>query len=690
VGAGINAPSYGMRALALMIRLGSFYLLEVVVGSGAMGDVWRATDCRSGAVVAAKVLRASIASDPEVVARFVQEYSILAGLRHPNLVAVRDLVTEDNRLGIIMDFVEGTDLRSHLRSHSTLLPAEAVRIVAQVCRALTVTHAAGIVHRDVKPANILMDNAGVPYLTDFGIARLAHGPPLTKRSGLIGTPDYLAPELAESSSVTTAADIYALGVVLYELIAGRTPFAGGHPVAVLRRHIEQPPTPIPGCPAPLWDVVASTLAKEPSKRPAAISLAPRLEALTLQLDGLAAIPLLTDADENSIKAETIMGGKPAQGQDDQRAAPSSVEPLVSPSYRRPVRHIAVGCAVAVLLIGLVVAASMGIFGEGQTRDVGGRGSTPSIPRSLSTIVITIPPVSTTVDVDTPRVPIDVGGAPQSIVITPNGLIAYVANYYDNTLTPIDLANGKPGKPIPVNTTTVSMAITPDGTTVYVGAVAVQPVTVATGQLGARINVPQYPYGFAMAPSGSTVYVTDNLSATVTPIDVATGVPGRPIRVGDYPVAMAITPNGTRGYVANIRDDDVTPINLVTGVPGTPIHVGRGPDSIAVAPDGRTVYVANSESNNITPINVMTGTTGKPIDAGDTPEAIAITPNGARAYVANRFDNTVTAITLSTGVASSPIPVGFLPDAIAITPDGATAYVVNQDDNDVTPISLSGG
>ena len=155
---------------------------------------------------------------------------------------------------------------------------------------MAAVHAAGVIHRDIKPENLLLDtSAGRPMLklTDFGVARLSYGASLTKLSSLIGTPEYMAPELAENDSATQAADLYSAGVVLYEMLGGRTPFAGGHPLAILRRHVNQAPPPIPGIPAALWDQIARLLAKDPAARPA--SAADATASLVWQLPALSSL-----------------------------------------------------------------------------------------------------------------------------------------------------------------------------------------------------------------------------------------------------------------------------------------------------------------------------------------------------------------------------------------------------------------
>ena len=269
--------------------LGSYELGELL-GRGAMGAVHRATRTGSGDQIAVKVLRPELAADPELIARFVQERSVLCGLTHPNLVRVHDLVVEGGCAAIVMDLVDGSDLRQLLNQQGTLPPSDAARLVIELLSALTAVHASGIVHRDIKPENVLVGSDGGVRLTDFGIARLAHGPSLTRMSGLIGTPEYLAPELAEREHATPAADVYATGIVLYELLTGFTPFSGGHPVAVLRRHIDEDPPRPAGIPDALWDLLAAMLAKDPTARPTAAEAAQRLTTMAPALHGLPALP----------------------------------------------------------------------------------------------------------------------------------------------------------------------------------------------------------------------------------------------------------------------------------------------------------------------------------------------------------------------------------------------------------------
>ncbi|MEV6622164.1 protein kinase [Amycolatopsis sp. NPDC051106] len=292
--------------------LGSRYRLGDQLGTGAMGRVFAGSD-EQGRAYAFKVLRDELVEDPELVARFLQERSILVGLRHPNLVGVHDLVVEGETVAIVMDLVGGGDLRARLTAEKSLLPAEVARIGAGVAAALAAVHRAGVVHRDVKPENVLMDGT-VPRLTDFGISRLATATDLGRRSLLVGTPQYLAPELGKGLEATPASDLYSLGILLYELCCGVTPFAGQSTFAVIRLHESALPGRPAGVPDQLWDVLAWLLAKRPSDRPeSAQQVSTILDGLVLELmKEPLVLPLTTPPppvalNETGLGTETVYG-----------------------------------------------------------------------------------------------------------------------------------------------------------------------------------------------------------------------------------------------------------------------------------------------------------------------------------------------------------------------------------------------
>jgi serine/threonine-protein kinase len=254
--------------------LGSAYLLTEPIGRGAMGRVWRGVRRVDGSAVAVKVLRPELADDPDAVARFLTERSALRAVVDPHVVRVHDLVVEGSILAIVMDLVSGGDLRSALRAEGRLAPGPAIEAIGGVAAGLVAVHRAGIVHRDVKPENVLVTAGDPPVrLTDFGIARVVDGASLTRPTQLVGTPDYVAPELAAGRPPSPASDVYALGVMAYELLAGRRPFVGPSPAAVLRAHLDEAPVPPPGLDPGVWAMVAACLDKDPARRPAADEVA---------------------------------------------------------------------------------------------------------------------------------------------------------------------------------------------------------------------------------------------------------------------------------------------------------------------------------------------------------------------------------------------------------------------------------
>ena len=273
--------------------VGNSYVLIAPVGQGATGTVWRAIERSSGAYVAVKLLHESLLRQPKLVTRFVRERTILMMMRHENIVGVRDLFSVGESLALVMDFVAGGTLRDRLIATGTLPPSEAAHLLAQVSAALTQAHELGVVHRDVKPDNILLeaqpDGAAQVKLTDFGIARVLDTAGLTTPQAIMGTPHYMAPEAA-TGVVDPAADVYAVGVVLYELVSGHTPYSG-EPLAVLRRHIESEPDRPSGLPDAVWDTITWCLDKDPRRRPSAGELAIALRDLARQTAGEPALPV---------------------------------------------------------------------------------------------------------------------------------------------------------------------------------------------------------------------------------------------------------------------------------------------------------------------------------------------------------------------------------------------------------------
>lgn len=250
--------------------LGKRYEIDEVIGEGGMAKVFRGTDNVLDRTVAVKILAPQFAEDDQFVSRFRREAQAAAGLNHPNIVSVFDTGSTGSVHWIVMEYVEGRTLREAIRAEGRILPERAVEIAESVSRALDAAHAKGLVHRDIKPGNIMLTSDGQVKVMDFGIARATSADTVTQTAAVLGTAAYLSPEQAQGETVDARSDIYSLGVVLYEMLAGQQPFSGDSPVSVAYKHVTQdPPAPSsinPDVPESLDAVVMKAMAKNVDNR----------------------------------------------------------------------------------------------------------------------------------------------------------------------------------------------------------------------------------------------------------------------------------------------------------------------------------------------------------------------------------------------------------------------------------------
>ncbi|MBO0845947.1 MAG: serine/threonine protein kinase, partial [Nocardioides sp.] len=279
------------------------YRLDERIATGGMGEVWRATDTVLDREVAVKLLKREYADDSVFRARLETEAQHAAGLRHPGVAQVFDFGSGDpNGDGLppylVMEYVDGRPLSALLRPGSPMQPAAAVSLLAAVGDALGAAHAQGIVHRDVKPANILVTDDRQVRITDFGIARAADDVSLTRTGEVVGTPQYISPEQAEGKPATPASDVYALGAVGFECLAGHRPFVAETPVATALAHLRDPVPDLPDTvPPALAAVIRRSLAKDPGDRYA---------------DGAAVASALRAADAGSPAPEAALAAASTQ------------------------------------------------------------------------------------------------------------------------------------------------------------------------------------------------------------------------------------------------------------------------------------------------------------------------------------------------------------------------------------------
>ncbi|MBU2666426.1 serine/threonine protein kinase [Actinoplanes bogorensis] len=377
--------------------VGSSYVLQRPIGQGATGTVWEALDQSTGRSVAVKLLHESLLRQPKLVTRFVQERTILRMLRHRNVVRVRDLFSVGETIGLVMDLVSGGSLRDLLRTEHTVGPGEAARLTAQVAAALAEAHDLGVVHRDLKPDNILLAMAdGRPdtRLTDFGVARILNTPSMTTPSAVVGTPHYMSPEAFHGATASPATDVYALGVLLYELVSGHPPYMSDSIPDLMRRHLEGNPIRRPGIPGPVWDVITACMEQKPRLRPTAAELVADLSDAARRFADVPALPppstesLLEQARPAPILQPAI---EPVRSEP---LLPPPPESLV-PAPRRPERRNAVPSwrwarpgATMALIAGAMVASAVATTAWNI-------GRSDSTPQDLAAPQVVTAPASTT-------------------------------------------------------------------------------------------------------------------------------------------------------------------------------------------------------------------------------------------------------------------------------------------------------
>src|SRR6266478_5128068 len=240
----ISAPAAESDTLELGTVLAGRYEILKLIGRGGMGAVYKARDTELDRIVALKLIRPELAKNPEVLRRFKQELILARQVTHKNVIRIFDLGQSDGIKFITMDFVEGQDLHRLLLEKGKFPPEQAARIMLQICRALEAAHAEGVIHRDLKPQNIMLDASGRVYVMDFGIARSAYLPGMTQTGALIGTPEYMSPEQGRGEKLTERSDVFSLGIIFYELLTGQSPYPADAPLGTLWKRLQEKAKPL--------------------------------------------------------------------------------------------------------------------------------------------------------------------------------------------------------------------------------------------------------------------------------------------------------------------------------------------------------------------------------------------------------------------------------------------------------------
>jgi len=645
------------------------YRIEQVVGRGGMGVVYRATNLALGQVEALKLIAPELAADDEFRERFRRETRLAATLRgHPHAITIYSAGERDGVLFLAMEFVEGSNLGDLLRRDGALEPARAVDLLGQVAGALDAAHAQGLVHRDVKPANVVIateDGRDRAYLTDFGLAKQLDSRTAMSATGVIvGTVAYMAPEQAQGRPVDARTDIYALGCVFFEMVTGRVPFPRDDQVAVIYAHLTEPPPAVSGVRAglhPALDgVVAKAMAKDPGERYLSAGDFARDAAAALQGTRVTGPETVVATGQARPLGPSVPPEPPTPARSEGAPEPAGGPGRAAPAGRRPQARLVAAAAAGAVVVAVAVIAATGVLSSG------GHARPRPVPHLIG-----------------------VGRNPDAVAVGQGGV--WVANSNDNTVTRIDPSSGRVvGNPVPVGKDPYALAI-------GAGAVwvannnddTVTRIDPSSGRVvGNPIPVGVGPQGIAVGPGG--VWVANSGDGTVSRIDPSSGtVIGGPITVGKLPEGIADGAGGV--WVACFGPNTVTRIDPGSGaVIGSPISAGLGAYGIAVGGGG--VWVANDADNTVTRIDPSSGIViGGPIPVGKGPFAVAVGQGGV--WVANSTDDTVTRIDPGSGRAiGNPIPVGRLgtniqnnsPDAISAGQGGA--WVANFDDNTVSRLT----
>ncbi|GIM88905.1 serine/threonine-protein kinase [Paractinoplanes toevensis] len=397
--------------------LGNRYRLDERIATGGMGEVWRGTDVILGRVIAVKVLKTAMLADPEFAARFYGEARMMASFRHPGVVEVYDYAgagdgdsAEDQVAYLVMAYVEGEPLSARVRQ-GTVPVEETMSIVAQAADALHAAHEVGVVHRDVKPGNLIVKPTGAVVLVDFGVARSAAVTSVTQLNAIVGTALYMAPEQVAKGKVTAATDIYALGAVAYHCIAGNPPFDGDNALQVALRHLEDEPEPLPEhVPQAVRELIARAMAKQPADR---FETAAEFAAAAYEAAG----PLDWKRMTGTSLVAPLSPAAPTRTVPVPRNMPLAVPPPARRPQRSQTALLAAIVVMAVLAIGLTMAILFHNTGDNN------RVEKPITVPSTATDDQTDDPLLPAPDVSSTRASVKPNATPRSSTKAPSSSVS---------------------------------------------------------------------------------------------------------------------------------------------------------------------------------------------------------------------------------------------------------------------------
>ena len=572
-------------AITPILEIGSEvgpYRIEQLIGRGGMGVVYRATDMRLGRPVALKLLSPEYSGDRRFRARFERESRLAASIDHGGIVPIYDAGDVDGLLYIAMRFVDGSDLAQLLRRDGPLEPDRALGLVGQLAEALDAAHERGLIHRDVKPSNALVAREGTRehvYLADFGLTKTSGPESVTASGQLMGTVAYMAPEVIRGEPPGPAADLYALGCVLFECLTGEVPFTGTNEAAVIYAHLESPPPRprdrAPGLPAGLDAVLARSMAKEPDER----------------FESGAAMVEAADVALGHATARRTRGRR--------RARP---------------RRRGVVAAVGVAAVAVTVAA---VWPEGDRK----------IAAIESDAVAEIDPGERSL-----RAKVELDGPPSAVAAAPNAI--WVAGDRDGTVSRIDPETHTIRQTIPVGHGQSALAADRSG--VWVANRQDGTITLVSADTNDVADTFKLGSPTDACLLDGDVWVAGAGAGAVTRLD-PDARRSRDVPIDGNPLAVACGAGGVWAVSDSGRLNRIDPAtNAVSGV-----DVGAGASALAVG--GNDVWVANSIAGTVSRVNAERAAVTAVVALGPTDEPVAVAVGAGGVWVANRRGQTLARI-----------------------------------------------
>jgi len=597
------------------------YSIGDKLGSGGMGTVYRAVDSRTRQTVALKVLHPHLADDPDYVRRLQREARIAIELDCPYTVRVFDYGQHGDQHYLAMEFVEGQTLAKLMAERGKLTPDQARTIATHIALALDAAHQKGIVHRDIKPGNILIDKDGTAKVADFGIARDTGSTTITKTGFFLGTVQYSSPE-ALVGKTDIRSDIYSLGIVLYQMLSGRVPFEADTPLAVMDMHRSQEPLGLDELETTAGSALGAVVRRCLAKRPEERYQSPR--ELLLYLDARATMTLLSE-EKHRVELRTPVPAEPPPTRHRERVPPPMSE-----------------TAGAILV---------GDHPEGLAVNPSSNRLYLARPESNSVRVIDLATHGTVSS-------IYVGDWPTGLAVNPVTNRVFVACWQSGSVWVVDGTTNTVIARIGMAHGVADVAANPATNRIYVtnpGGETIAVIDGETNKVATQVRVGKSHCGVAANPIGNRVYVVTREGRLLV-LNGRTHEISTVVRIGSGPSRVAVDGTFGRIYVCSFARNSLYVINSATEELLATITVGNLPQDLAVNPVTRHVYVANLKSHNVSVVDGDTNKVVTTIPVGNSPARVAVNPTSNRIYVANYNSGSISVIDGATNkVIARPSP-----------------------------------